>query len=282
MYDAFAIGMEVFNSPAGPGKITGITESGYLQVDHIAVVRLAVKIKDNEFAIYDANGSYARGDWEMFIDDERFPSSKESPSVVIVRSSLEAIAFCQAVKSLPRRIMFDHDLGGDDTSMRFINWMISQLYEDNPTFTLREDFTFSVHSQNPVGANNIADIMQSLLSDYFKKSESSFIAFSLPNKGFDEQLREAIAFMNVNRKEDASLQALRIYVIFGLVAFDNLIKIRLWSAESDKPKDMYDYFYHNLSVMQVQNITHLPQGFNGYVLDTKTKIVIHYKGKEER
>lgn len=110
--------------------------------------------------------NYAKGDWEMFIDDERFPADSISKSVVIVRSSKEAIDFCNAVQSFPKNIMFDHDLGGADTSMKFINWMIDRLYIDEPrVFKLREDFTFSVHSQNPIGAANITATMNNIIKD---------------------------------------------------------------------------------------------------------------------
>lgn len=59
--------------------------------------------------------------------------------------------------------MFDHDLGGDYTSIKFILWMIDQLYADHPKFTLREDFTFSAHSQNPIGSENIKRLMDQLI-----------------------------------------------------------------------------------------------------------------------
>lgn len=165
MKDSLVIGDSVFNSPVGSGTLTGITDAGYPQVNHVAVTRLVHKTPEGQFLVYDPISKYADGSWEMFIDDERFPGKDVSESVVIVRSSQEAIDFCAAVKSLPKNIMFDHDLGGDDTSIKFILWMIDQLYADQPKFTLREDFTFSVHSQNPVGAKNIKSLMNQLIND---------------------------------------------------------------------------------------------------------------------
>lgn len=165
MKDSLTIGDTVFNSPVGAGTITGITDAGYPQVNHIAVARLVHKTQDGPFLVYDPIGKYADGAWEMFIDDERFPGKDISESVVIVRSSEEAIEFCIAVKSLPKNIMFDHDLGGDDTSMRFIYWMMDQLLEDNPTFKLHDDFKFSVHSQNPIGSENITSLMNNIIKE---------------------------------------------------------------------------------------------------------------------
>ena len=163
MKDSIAIGASVFSSPVGAGTLTGITDAGYPQVNHVAVTRLVHKTPEGQFLVYDAVDSYATGDWSMFIDDERAPGKGVSDSVVIVRSSEEAIEFCIAVKSLPKNIMFDHDLGGDDTSMRFIRWMTDQLLEDPPLFKLREDFEYSVHSQNPIGAKNIKGLMDQLI-----------------------------------------------------------------------------------------------------------------------
>lgn len=163
MKDSLTIGDTVFNSPVGPGIITGITDAGYPQVNHIAVNRLVHKTPECQFLVYDPVKSYSSGDWLMFIDDERFPGKGVPDSVVIVRSSEEAISFCIAVKSLPKNIMFDHDLGGNDTSMRFIRWMTDQLLEEPPLFKLRKDFEYSVHSQNPVGAKNIKSIMDLLI-----------------------------------------------------------------------------------------------------------------------
>lgn len=166
MSEHLSIGDSVFNSPVGSGTLTGITDAGYPQVNHVAVARLVYRTSDGKFIAYDPTHSYGKGDWEMFLDDERYPGKDVSESVAVVRSSKEAIDFCEAVGSLPKNIMFDHDLGGDDTSMKFINWMIERIYDDKPKrFGIRADFKFSVHSQNPVGAKNIESVMNNLIRD---------------------------------------------------------------------------------------------------------------------
>lgn len=276
MQDAILLNDDVFNSPVGAGKITGITDSGYPKVNHVAVARLVIKIKEDQFLIYDANGSYARGEWEMFIDDERFPADKENPSIVIVRSSKEAIAFCNAVKSLPKRILFDHDLGGDDTSMVFINWMIHQLYDDNPTFKLRQDFTFSVHSQNPVGARNIKGTLDALINDYFKEENLNFIAFHFADNDFLEPLKEAIEYVQARKLEELTIDAYREYVIRGMVAFSNLRKISTWGFENTTSTDRTKYFEKGLSVFRIQNLSQIPKEFEGYVLNNHTGDVSYH------
>ncbi len=96
----------------------------------------------------------------MFIDDERFPVTDDW---VIVRSSAEAINYVQQ-HGMPREISFDHDLGGEDTSRVFINWAIDAL--SHSTISFPANFTFSVHSQNPIGAQWITGTVNSLLRHF--------------------------------------------------------------------------------------------------------------------
>lgn len=97
--------------------------------------------------------------YRMFIDDERFPAAG-SGDWVIVRSSAEAIQ-CVQSRGVPDFVSYDHDLGADDTSMKFIAWMIdSYLDGDIKDFPVNYD----VHSQNPVGARNIRMLLQGFIS----------------------------------------------------------------------------------------------------------------------
>lgn len=95
----------------------------------------------------------------MFLDDERLPPN-DGQDWVIVRSSQQAI---QAVleRGVPSFISYDHDLGGDDTAMRFIAWMIDS-YLDGDLTIFPVDYT--VHSQNPVGAKNIRDLLAGFIA----------------------------------------------------------------------------------------------------------------------
>ena len=98
--------------------------------------------------------------YKLFIDDERFPVDD---SWIIVRSSAEAI---QVVKDLgmPSFISFDHDLGGDDISINFITWLANYLCYSTDDFP--KDFDYYVHSQNPVGKQNIEGWMQSIIKHF--------------------------------------------------------------------------------------------------------------------
>jgi len=85
----------------------------------------------------------------MFIDDIRPCPDRFDDAV---RSSDEAIAM-MGRDGCPRFISFDHDLGGDDTAMRVVNWMIEKDM-DEPGW-IPEPFNWDVHSANPVGKENI-------------------------------------------------------------------------------------------------------------------------------
>ncbi len=100
--------------------------------------------------------------YRLFLDDERVPASDDGPAWIIARSTKEAV---QVVKShgLPEFISFDHDLGEGDTSIDFIHWLIDTTLDSielgaNPKFP-----NYTVHSQNPVGKENIESLMDSFL-----------------------------------------------------------------------------------------------------------------------
>jgi hypothetical protein len=96
--------------------------------------------------------------WKLFIDDERDPITNDW---VIARTSIEAIHACVKF-GLPHEIAFDHDLGGDDTSIHFINWLTDIIIDSRLIFPM--GFSYSVHSQNPIGKKNIEGRMDNLIN----------------------------------------------------------------------------------------------------------------------
>ena len=102
---------------------------------------------------------------KLFIDDERFPVGDDW---VVVRTSQEAIDYVVALGRIPDYVSFDHDLGGDDTSKVFINWLIDKLIDK--VYTFPPDFDFYVHSQNPVGAKHIHETMLSLIQHFGRET----------------------------------------------------------------------------------------------------------------
>lgn len=90
--------------------------------------------------------------YKLFIDDERQPPDE---SWLVVRSSNEAIEFVKKY-GMPSFISFDHDLGGTDTTMVFLKQFYNffdLLGQGPPEYT--------VHSANPIGAENIKSFMES-------------------------------------------------------------------------------------------------------------------------
>lgn len=100
--------------------------------------------------------------WKLFIDDERNPPKGEW---VICRNFTEVVEVVNGL-GMPDHISFDHDLGEVEPSgMAIAKWLIDKDMDGNLTFS--PDFTFSVHSANPPGAENIQYLMESYLSHKF-------------------------------------------------------------------------------------------------------------------
>ena len=98
--------------------------------------------------------------YKLFIDDERHPVTDDW---MIARSSQEAIELLQYY-GIPQEIAFDHDLGGDDTSMRYIRALID--FMDTLDVKFPKDFKYSVHSQNPIGRKNIESLMKGMIANF--------------------------------------------------------------------------------------------------------------------
>ena len=106
---------------------------------------------------------------KLYLDDLRTPVDE---SFVIVRSFDEAVRFVQT-NGIPEFISFDHDLGIDrhgvllPNGYDFAKWLVNS--DIDGTIKLPENFSFKVHSQNPVGAKNI----KCLLDGYLKHKKQN-------------------------------------------------------------------------------------------------------------
>jgi hypothetical protein len=102
----------------------------------------------------------------LFIDDERDPSYIGPFSLrwdwFIARSSSEAIEYVK-VNGMPTCMSLDHDLGGSDTSIAFLRWLIEEGYEP-PLMWL-------VHSENVCGRQDIVSIIKSWEKVHGAKAE---------------------------------------------------------------------------------------------------------------
>ena len=107
----------------------------------------------------------------IFLDDERDPVDSDW---IVVRSVEEAQKTCYD-KSLGTitEISLDHDLGEGGTGKDFVNWLICA---DNAgqCGRLPDDVKFRIHTQNPVGRDNMA----ATLRGYFTRIRGVSVAIS--------------------------------------------------------------------------------------------------------
>jgi hypothetical protein len=99
----------------------------------------------------------------MFLDDIRVPQNDYD---VIARSFEEAVEFVKNY-GIPTFISFDHDLGCDEignilkSGYDFAKWLVDMDIENIHKFP--NNFTFDIHSANPIGKNNIKSILNNYL-----------------------------------------------------------------------------------------------------------------------
>lgn len=91
--------------------------------------------------------------WSLFLDDERSPPMSIPDDWVISRTVAEAKNLID-LNGLPWRASLDHDLGDNEpTGYDFMWWLVRQDLDGR--YDLTTIRSFYVHSQNPVGAENI-------------------------------------------------------------------------------------------------------------------------------
>lgn len=108
----------------------------------------------------------------LFLDDIRFPEDinlKSEYTIIIARNMDDAVWYTINY-GIPNQISFDHDLGFDHyiinkvsekTGYDFVKWFGGYIIENK--LKLPKDFKYQVHSQNPIGKENIEKYMKNLL-----------------------------------------------------------------------------------------------------------------------
>jgi hypothetical protein len=99
--------------------------------------------------------------YRLFIDDDRFPADKDS-NMFIVRTYEEAV-HCFVEQGCPSFISFDHDLGPNSLEGIDIAWWLVNKDMDSGGEFIPKEFTFYVHSQNPIGGENITMLLNNYL-----------------------------------------------------------------------------------------------------------------------
>lgn len=101
--------------------------------------------------------------WRLYLDDIRYPPDT---TYIVTRTVEEAQQLIEQY-GVPEHISFDHDLGVDEkdnllpNGYDFAKWLVEM--DMDGVVTLPTNFTFEVHSQNPVGAENIRAYLSSYL-----------------------------------------------------------------------------------------------------------------------
>jgi hypothetical protein len=103
--------------------------------------------------------------WKLFLDDERDPPTNSKHSFMIARSTKQAMELIETF-GLPIYMSLDHDLGGADTTMVFLNKLINYLLDVDKEACFRDDFSFYVHSMNPIGKINIEQALPNIVKEF--------------------------------------------------------------------------------------------------------------------
>ena len=109
---------------------------------------------------------------KLYLDDIREPDDADC---IVARSFDEATNFVLE-RGVPEFISFDHDLGCSDdgqinpSGYDFARWLVES--DISGLITSPDDFTFAIHSQNPVGSKNI----EMLLNRYMLFRHKEYMA----------------------------------------------------------------------------------------------------------
>lgn len=87
----------------------------------------------------------------LWLDDIRNPKPVKGAQWLIARNVDEAIDI--VYNTVIDYMSLDHDLGGDETAVRFLNWMVE--------FGGWPKSGIMLHSANPVGRDNMERIIRS-------------------------------------------------------------------------------------------------------------------------
>jgi len=104
--------------------------------------------------------------YSLFIDDERFPPD-DGRAWQIARNLAEVASIIKE-SGPPGFVSFDHDLGdeeptGYDIAKKFVAGDLGELAGTEFERGLLTDFSFYVHSQNPIGAENVCSLLDNYL-----------------------------------------------------------------------------------------------------------------------
>jgi hypothetical protein len=97
--------------------------------------------------------------WRLWLDDQLADPDPDlrarwTPEGFLGATSSDEARLLVEAHGPPMFMDLDHDLGGDDTAMRFLNWLFYEFGCVNPP-------EFEIHSENCIGRENIKAFMSS-------------------------------------------------------------------------------------------------------------------------
>lgn len=97
----------------------------------------------------------------IYLDDERNPKVEQFDVVIRSFKNFEVLLHLyDHCTEVIEYVSFDHDLGTEKTGYDCVKLLVEY---DIAHKMLAKDFTFNVHSANPVGAKNIQAYMENYL-----------------------------------------------------------------------------------------------------------------------
>ena len=107
---------------------------------------------------------------KLFIDDIRDPPNDNIEGFIVLRDYDEAISWMRK-NGCPQMISFDHDLASfrrqngkliEYTGYDIAKWMVERDLNANGKW-LSKEFSYNVHSANPIGTANINGLLTGYL-----------------------------------------------------------------------------------------------------------------------
>lgn len=102
----------------------------------------------------------------LFLDDERVPEDVTwvllPPGQPIIVRTQDEFELRLILMGIPDHISFDNDLGdGFGEGIECAKWMTERIMDGD--LILPDNFTFTVHSKNPVAADRIQNLLDSFI-----------------------------------------------------------------------------------------------------------------------
>ena len=110
----------------------------------------------------------------LFLDDERDPPEATKNAWKVARSYFQAICLVDEY-GFPDYVSFDHDLGLGMNGYDFAKYLVAlDMSSSNPRMLMPDHFNYTIHSQNPIGSENI----DRFLKNYLKAEKGwNFLTF---------------------------------------------------------------------------------------------------------